>query len=57
MQKILVDKLIEQCNKKIDGNEMIYNYYGNVCDSCTIYIVFCHRFLDNHWHICIFIGT
>ena len=36
-------KLIEECSKNIDGNEMVYNAtlndYGNECNSCTIYIV------------------
>ena len=38
-----VDKLVEECSKNIDENEMIHsstlNDYGNVCNSCTIYIV------------------
>ena len=42
MQK-KIDKLVEECNKEIDGNEMIYNStlndYEEVCNSCTIYIV------------------
>ena len=38
-KKKLVDKLIEECSKNIDGKEMIYNDYENVCNSCTIYIV------------------
>ena len=41
-RKKLVDKLVEECRENIDGNEMIYNEtlndYGNVCNSCTIYI-------------------
>ena len=39
MQKKLVDKLIEECSENIDGNEMICNDYGNICNSCTVYIV------------------
>ena len=49
----LIDKLVEECSKNIDGNQMLYdetldvislntvplNVYKNVCDSCTIYIV------------------
>ena len=39
----LIDKLVEQCNEDINGNEMIYhrslNDYGKVCNSWTIYIV------------------
>ena len=38
-----------KCSKKINGNEMIYNgtvnNYGNVCNSCTIYIVLFAMFL------------
>ena len=37
-RKKLVDKLVEECSENIDGNKMIYNDYGNVCNSCTIYI-------------------
>ena len=42
----IVDKLAEECNENIDGNEMIYNktvnaipLNGKVCNSCTIYIL------------------
>ena len=35
----LVDQLVEKCSEKIDGNEMIYNDYENVCNSFIIYIV------------------
>ena len=44
----LVHKLVEECSKNIDGNEMLYNetlnviplsVYKNVCGSCTLYIV------------------
>ena len=38
-RKKLVDKLVEECNEEIDGNEMVYNDYGNVCTSSTIYTV------------------
>ena len=42
-RKKIVDKLIEECREEIDGNKTIYNTtlndYGNICDSCTIYIV------------------
>ena len=39
-RNILDDKLVEECNENIDGNEMIYNETSNenVCNSCTIYI-------------------
>ena len=30
---------MEECSENIDGNEMTYNDYGNVCNSCTVYIV------------------
>ena len=40
---MLVEKLVEECSDNIDGNKMIYkrtlNDYGNICNSCTIYIV------------------
>ena len=39
-RKKLVDKLVEECSENIDGNKMIYYDYGNVCNSCTVYIVF-----------------
>ena len=38
-RKELVDKLVEEYKKEIDGNEMIDNSYGNVGNSCTVYIV------------------
>ena len=37
--KKLRDKLVEECRESIDENEMTPNDYGNVCNSCTIYIV------------------
>ena len=41
-RKRLVKKLIEECSENIDGNRLIYNRtlngYGNLCNSCTIYI-------------------
>ena len=42
------NKLAEECNENIDGNEMIYNGtfnaiplsdYGKICNSCTVYII------------------
>ena len=40
-RKRLIDKLVEECNENINGNEMIYNTTLNekVCNSCTIYKV------------------
>ena len=38
-RKDLIDKLVQKCNKEVNWNEMIYNYYGNVCNSCEIYVV------------------
>ena len=38
-RKKLVHKLVEECSKNIDGNEIIYDDYENVCNSCTVYIV------------------
>ena len=48
-----MDKLVEECSKNIDGNQMLHNgtldvislntiplnVYKKECDSCTIYIV------------------
>ena len=49
MEKRSIDKLVEDCSENIDGNEMIFNktfnYYENICGSCTIYIVFLSYFL------------
>ena len=61
-RKKLVDKLVEECNENIDGNEMIYNDYGEVCNSCTIYIVLLvifliismsisSAFINFHWYL------
>ena len=54
-RKKLADKLVEERSENIDENEMIYtailNDYGNVCNSCTIYILFfVIAFFNNHWH-------
>ena len=39
----LANKPVEECSKNIDENEIIYNgtlnSYGNVCNSCIIYII------------------
>ena len=39
----LANKLVEECSKNIDENEIIYNgtlnSYGNVSNSCIIYII------------------
>ena len=44
----LVEKLVEECSKNIDGNKMLHNEtlvvipmndYKKVCNSCPIYIV------------------
>ena len=43
--KKFADKLVEEYSEEIDGNEMIYNNYGNVCNSCTIYIALLVTFL------------
>ena len=59
--KKLVDKLVEEFSKNVDGNEMIQSNYENVCNSCTIYIVlfviafliiigFSSVFIYLHWH-------
>ena len=43
-RKKLVDQLVGEYSKNTGGNEIVYNAtlndYVNVCDSCTIYIVF-----------------
>ena len=44
-RKKIVDELVEEFCENIDGNEMIYNDYGEVCDSCAIYIVLLVIFL------------
>ena len=62
-RKRLIDKLVEECNEDINGNEMIDNTTLNekLCNSCTIYIVlFVIAFLiiiDISMHLFIFIGT
>ena len=42
-RKKLIDKLAEECGEDINGDNMIHNRplndYGNLCKSCTIYIV------------------
>ena len=42
-RKRLIDKLVEECEEDIDGNDMVCNttlyYYGKVCRSCTWYIM------------------
>ena len=38
-RKDLIDKLFQECNKEVNWNEMIYNCYGNVSNSCAIYVV------------------
>ena len=35
----LIDNLIKECSENIDGNEMIYNNYRKVRNSCTICII------------------
>ena len=58
-RKRLIDKLVEECSKNIDENEMLYNEtlndilldaillngYEKVCGSCTLYIVLFAVFL------------
>ena len=39
-RKKSVDKLVEEFRENIDGNLMIYDDYGNVCNYCAICIVF-----------------
>ena len=62
----LVDKLLEECTKIIDGNEMLYNETLNTissndyCVSCTPYIVLFAVFLvtsvcNNWWCFCLFL--
>ena len=42
-RKKLTGKLVEECSKNIDGNQMIYNGtlndYRKKCNSCSVYIV------------------
>ena len=48
-RKEIVDKLVEGCSENIDENGMVFNGtvndYGEVCNSCTIYIVLLVIFL------------
>ena len=45
----LIDKLVKRCSENVHGNEMIYNDYRNLCNSCTIYIaLFAIAFLTMH---------
>ena len=44
-RKRLINKLVEECSENIVGNEMIRNDYENVCNFCTIYILFIIAFL------------
>ena len=38
-----IDKLVEECSENIDGDELIYNAilnnYGNISNSCTVYVI------------------
>ena len=54
VEKKIIDKLIEECSKNIDGNKMLYNetlnaillnVYKKVCNSYTVFIVFFVIFL------------
>ena len=58
----IVNKLVEECSENIDGNEMIHNNYGKVCNSSTIYLVlfvnafliiigFSSVFVYFHWYL------
>ena len=47
-RKRIIDKLVEECSKNIDGDEMLFNktldviplnVYKRVCSSCMVYIV------------------
>ena len=55
------DKLVEECNENIDGNEMLYNetfdiiplnVYKKVCSSCMVYVVLFVIFLITTICIC-----
>ena len=60
----LVDKLVEECSKNIDGNKMLHNEtlnvislndFEKVCNSCTIYIVlFAIFFITSKSISCVF---
>ena len=55
VEKKIVDKLVEECNENIDGNEMIYNEtlndYEKVCNSLyNIHSIICHIFHNKHRH-------
>ena len=60
-RKRIIDKLVEECSKHIDGNEMLYNetldviplnVYKEVCSSCMVYIVLFVAFLITSICIC-----
>ena len=60
-RKRIIDKLVENCSKNIDGNEMFYNetldvipsdVYKKVCSSCMVYIVLFVAFLITSIYIC-----
>ena len=50
-RKKLADKLVEEFSESINTSEMIYNDYGNACNSSIIYIVlFVNAFINNRWN-------
>ena len=60
-RKKIIDKLVEESNENIDGNEMLYNptldiipvkVYKKVCSSCMVYIVLFVVFLITRICIC-----
>ena len=60
-RKRIIDKLVEECNENIDGNEIIYNetldviplnVYKKVCSSCIVYIVLSGVFFITSIYIC-----
>ena len=60
-RKTIIDKLIEECSKNIDGNEMLYNetlnviplnVYKKVFSSCMVYILLFVVFLITSICIC-----
>ena len=42
-RRMLIDKLVQKCDKNIDGNKMVYNTtlndYERASESCTLHII------------------
>ena len=53
---MLIDKLVQKCDKNIDGNKMVHNTtlndYERASESCTLHIIINHNVHNNyeHWY-------